>query len=75
MAPGSLEGLQLVVNDLRAAHATLRERGIDTTDIQVYGKEGLRPLEEGDDLNNVGFIYFSDPDGNRWAVQQITARA
>jgi catechol 2,3-dioxygenase-like lactoylglutathione lyase family enzyme len=75
MAPGSLEGLQLVVNDLRAAHATLRERGIDTTDIQVYGKEGLRPLEVGDDLNNVGFIYFSDPDGNRWAVQQITARA
>jgi phage pi2 protein 07 len=32
-------------------------------------------MQEGDDLNNVGFVYFSDPDGNRWAVQQITDRA
>lgn len=74
MDPGSLEGLQLVVSDIRRARAELVERGVSATEVQVYGKEGLRPMEEGDDLNNVGFVYFSDPDGNRWAVQQITDR-
>ncbi|MGH8957510.1 MAG: VOC family protein [Acidimicrobiia bacterium] len=74
MTPGSLEGLQLVVSDIQRAHAELVSRGVQATDVQVYGKDGLRPIEEGDDLNNVGFVYFSDPDGNRWAVQQITDR-
>ena len=74
MTPGSLEGLQLVVSDIQRAHAELVARGVQATDVQVYGKEGLRPMVEGDDLNNVGFVYFSDPDGNRWAVQQITDR-
>jgi hypothetical protein len=75
MTPGSLEGLQLVVSDLQRAHAELISRGVQATDVQVYGQDGLRPMQEGDDLNNVGFVYFSDPDGNRWAVQQITDRA
>ena len=75
MTPGSLEGLQLVVSDLIRAHAELVSRGVQATDVQVYGQDGLRPMEEGDDLNNVGFVYFNDPDGNRWAVQQITDRA
>lgn len=75
MTPGSLEGLQLVVSDLKRAHAELLSRGVQVTDVQVYGQDGLRSMEEGDDLNNVGFVYFSDPDGNRWAVQQITDRA
>lgn len=74
MAPGSLKGLQLVVNDLLAAHAQLVERGVDVSEVQVYGREGLRPRQDGDDLNNVGFCHFADPDGNSWAVQQITAR-
>jgi hypothetical protein len=74
MDPGSLEGLQLVVSDIQRAHNELIARGVQATEVQVYGKEGLRPMEEGDDLNNVGFVYFSDPDGNRWAVQQITDR-
>ncbi|MGH9896872.1 MAG: glyoxalase, partial [bacterium] len=75
MKPGSLEGLQLVVSDIQRAHAELVQRGVQATEVQVYGKDGLRPMEDGDDLNNVGFVYFSDPDGNRWAVQQITDRA
>jgi len=74
MAPGSLRGLQLVVSDLRAAHAQLVERGVDVSGVQVYGVGGLRPSREGDVLDNVGFVYFSDPDGNGWAVQQISAR-
>jgi catechol 2,3-dioxygenase-like lactoylglutathione lyase family enzyme len=74
MPPGSLRGLQLVVSDLRAAHAELVERGVDVSDVQVYDVGGLRPSREGDVLDNVGFVYFSDPDGNGWAVQQISSR-
>src|SRR5262245_12321491 len=74
MAPGSLEGLQLVVNDLHRARKELVDRGVEVSDVQVYGPEGPRPEQPGDDLNNNGFIHFADPDGNRWAVQQITAR-
>jgi catechol 2,3-dioxygenase-like lactoylglutathione lyase family enzyme len=74
MPPGSLRGLQLVVSDIRAAHAELVERGVDASEVQVYDVGGLRPSRDGDVLNNVGFIYFSDPDGNGWAVQQISDR-
>jgi catechol 2,3-dioxygenase-like lactoylglutathione lyase family enzyme len=74
MPPGSLRGLQLVVSDIRAAHAELVERGVDASEVQVYDVGGLRPSRDGDVLNNVGFIYFSDPDGNGWAVQQISNR-
>jgi len=74
MPPGSLAGLQLVVGDLDAARAQLADRGVDVGAVQVYGPEGPRERRPGDDLNNVGFVHFSDPDGNRWAVQQITAR-
>jgi catechol 2,3-dioxygenase-like lactoylglutathione lyase family enzyme len=75
MPPGSLQGLQLVVADIRAAHAELIERGVQVTDVQVYGPEGLRPSRDDDALDNVGFLFFNDPDGNGWAVQQISARA
>lgn len=74
MAPGSLKGLQLVVNDVRAARAELAERGVDIGEVQVAGPSGFRPAEDDDDLNNQGFAFFADPDGNGWAVQQITAR-
>ncbi|ROO86489.1 catechol 2,3-dioxygenase-like lactoylglutathione lyase family enzyme [Actinocorallia herbida] len=75
MPPGALQGLQLVVNDLRAAHAELLGNGVETSDIVVLGPHGQRPSDLGDDLDNVGFLFFTDPDGNAWAVQQITARA
>ena len=74
MPPGSLRGLQLVVSDIRVAHAHLVERGVDVSEVQVYDSGGFRPSREGDVLNNVGFVYFSDPDGNGWAVQQISTR-
>jgi predicted enzyme related to lactoylglutathione lyase len=74
MPPGSLRGLQLVVSDLRAAHAELVERGLDVSEVQVYDVGGLRPSREGDNLDNVGFVHFTDPDGNGWAVQQISSR-
>jgi len=71
MAPGSLKGLQLVVPDLRAARAQLEQRGVDVSEIQVLGES---PTPQPDPLDNVGFVFFSDPDGNGWAVQQLPDR-
>ncbi|NGM11730.1 VOC family protein [Verrucosispora sp. WMMA2044] len=72
MPPGSLKGLQLVVPDLGKARAELLERGVEVSEIQVLG-ENPRPVP--DPLDNVGFVFFADPDGNAWAVQQISSRA
>lgn len=74
MAAGSLRGVQLVVNDVREAHAELLRSGVETSGVMVLGPHGQRPSDLGDDLDNVGFVFFSDPDGNGWAVQQISAR-
>jgi catechol 2,3-dioxygenase-like lactoylglutathione lyase family enzyme len=74
MEPGSLDGLQLVVPDIRAARAELADRGLEIGEVQVYGSDGLRPSRDGDALDNVGFAFFRDPDGNGWALQQISAR-
>ena len=74
MEPGSLEGLQLVVSDIVAAHAQLAERGVEVSEVQVFDGDLTRLTRGGEALDNVGFVYFSDPDGNRWAVQQISAR-
>jgi catechol 2,3-dioxygenase-like lactoylglutathione lyase family enzyme len=71
MQPGSLKGLQLVVSDVNAARAQLAERGVEVSEVQVMGES---PTPQPDPLDNVGFVFFSDPDGNGWAVQQISAR-
>jgi catechol 2,3-dioxygenase-like lactoylglutathione lyase family enzyme len=67
MPPGSVKGLQLVVTDLEAARAELVERGVEATPI--------RHVENGEWIDGPGgdwnsFIFFSDPDGNGWTVQQ-----
>jgi catechol 2,3-dioxygenase-like lactoylglutathione lyase family enzyme len=72
MKPGSLQGVQLVVNDVRKARKELVERGVEVGPVQNLGTG--KEAEDGDDLNNNGFIFFSDPDGNGWAVQEITSR-
>lgn len=74
MEPGLLQGLQLVVGDVRAAHAQLAGRGVEVGPVQVMGAAGMRPAEDDDALNFTGFMFFNDPDGNGWAVQQIDAR-
>lgn len=71
MAPGSLKGLQLVVPDIEAARAELLERGLEVGEVQVVGANP-RPVPHP--LDNVGFLFFDDPDGNGWAVQQISSR-
>jgi predicted enzyme related to lactoylglutathione lyase len=57
MEPGSLEGMQLVVEDAEAARAELAERGVEVSEVQEF------PWGR--------FVFFSDPDGNGWSVQQI----
>jgi catechol 2,3-dioxygenase-like lactoylglutathione lyase family enzyme len=59
-APGSVQGLQLVVADIEAARAELLERGVEVGKVQDF------PWGR--------FVFFSDPDGNGWAVQQIPPR-
>jgi predicted enzyme related to lactoylglutathione lyase len=59
-APGSLQGLQLVVEDIEAARAELAGRGLDCGEVQDF------PWGR--------FLFFSDPDGNGWAVQQLPPR-
>ena len=72
MSPGSLKGLQLVVANLHRAYKQLKERGVAVSEIQVMGENLSSPA---DPLDNVGFVFFSDPDGNSWAVQQISSRS
>ena len=58
--PGSVSGLQLVVSDIEAAHAQLAGNGVEVSEVQ--------------DFPWGSFVFFSDPDGNGWAVQQIQPR-
>ena len=70
MAPGSIRGLQLVVPDVVAAREELLSRGVHVSEVQTMGepRPGRGPLDD------VGFVFFADPDGNGWAVQQISNR-
>jgi len=72
MPPGSLKGLQLVVRDIKKAHQDLVAKGVAASEVQVLG---VNPGEVPDPLDNVGFIFFEDPDGNSWAIQQISTRS
>ena len=60
-APGSVQGVQIVVSDIQAAHDELAARGVEVSEVQEFpwGK----------------FVFFSDPDGNRWSVQHIPPRS
>jgi uncharacterized glyoxalase superfamily protein PhnB len=57
MKPGTVQGLQIVVEDVNAARAELAARGVGVSDVQVF------PWGS--------FVFFSDPDGNGWALQQL----
>jgi len=60
-APGSVRGVQLVVEDLDAARAALAERGVPIGEVMQLGPEGAPGSR---------FAFFDDPDGNGWAVQE-----
>ena len=70
MEPGSLQGLQLCVVDIEAAHAELAARGVPVSPIQHH--DGANFVEgKGGPWNS--FIFFKDPDGNGWAIQEKPA--
>jgi hypothetical protein len=75
MPAGSLRGLQLVVADIVAAHAQLVERGVPVGDVTAVDGDATKVARGAAALDNVGFVFFADPDGNGWAVQQISTRA
>jgi predicted enzyme related to lactoylglutathione lyase len=58
--PGSIQGMQLVVSDISAARKALLERGVEVSEVQQF------------DWGS--FVFFTDPDGNGWAVQQLPPR-
>jgi predicted enzyme related to lactoylglutathione lyase len=60
MAPGSVQGLQMVVDDAEASRRELAERGVEVSEVQVF------PWGS--------FVFFKDPDGNGWALQAMTHR-
>ncbi|WP_328441026.1 VOC family protein [Streptomyces sp. NBC_00444] len=62
--PGSYQGLQLCVADIKAAHAELLERGLDVTEPTQYTPD-----------DGATFMYFTDPDGNGWSIQEYRRRA
>ena len=65
-----LDGLQLVVGDVDAARAELAERGVDVSTVMHF-ENGVRRQGRGEDWNS--FVFFSDPDGNAWVVQERPA--
>ncbi len=60
MAPGTVEGLQMVVSDAEASRRELADRGVEVSEVQVF------PWGS--------FVFFKDPDGNGWALQAMTHR-
>ena len=75
VAPGSLKGAQLVVEDIEAAHAHLEERGIANSGPQHFVDGQLTPGVEPDHADYGTFVFFDDPDGNSWAVQEVRKHA
>ncbi|HEY0442780.1 MAG TPA: VOC family protein [Candidatus Limnocylindrales bacterium] len=72
MEPGSLKGLQLVVPDIAAARAQLVERGVDATPVRHIDQSNGEWIDgHGGPWNS--FVFFDDPDGNSWAVQEKPA--
>ena len=65
MEPGIVKGLQLVVTDMKEALAEYAERGLDVGEVKELGQPGKPGFK---------FVFFNDPDGNGWAVQELPER-
>jgi len=64
--PGSVKGVQLVVEDIDEARRELAARGVPISDVQQLGPEGT---------SGSRFAFFDDPDGNTWAIQELQPKA
>jgi catechol 2,3-dioxygenase-like lactoylglutathione lyase family enzyme len=72
MAPGTLKGVQLVVPDLRATREELAQRGVGVSEVLVIAGGPPRPAGPDDQLDYQGYVFFEDPDGNGWGIQQLS---
>jgi catechol 2,3-dioxygenase-like lactoylglutathione lyase family enzyme len=81
VAPGSAQGLYLIVSDIEAARDELAARGVEVSEVfhagtpgAQFGKDGRVSGPAADGASYRSFATFSDPDGNSWLLQQITTR-
>jgi catechol 2,3-dioxygenase-like lactoylglutathione lyase family enzyme len=70
-APGSMQGLHLVVSDIDAARAELVGRGADVSGVRHVESGTWVPGPDPQRRDYGSFLFFSDPDGNRWTVQEV----
>jgi catechol 2,3-dioxygenase-like lactoylglutathione lyase family enzyme len=73
-APGSVRGTHLVVPDIEQAHAQLVERGADVSPIQHFEDGQLAPGPDPDRRDFGSYVFFADPDGTTWAIQEVPSR-
>ena len=69
--PGSLKGCHLVVPDIRAAHAHLEANGVANSGPQHFQDGAMTAGPDPEDRDYGSYLFFDDPDGNSWAVQQV----
>jgi catechol 2,3-dioxygenase-like lactoylglutathione lyase family enzyme len=72
--PGSVEGLHLIVTDIEAARTELAGRGVDIGDVFHFDASGRVPGPHPERADYGSYLAFSDPDGNRWVVQEVPRR-
>jgi catechol 2,3-dioxygenase-like lactoylglutathione lyase family enzyme len=75
VAPGTYQGLHLVVTDIEAAHRLLVERGVAVSEPFHFGAEGQTPGLDPERADYGTYLSFSDPDGNGWLVQEVKHHA
>ena len=74
-APGSYQGLHLVVEDIEEARSVLSDRGVDVGDFFHFGAAGQTPGLHPERVHYGSYVSFEDPDGNGWLVQEVRNRA
>jgi catechol 2,3-dioxygenase-like lactoylglutathione lyase family enzyme len=73
--PGTYQGMHLVVSDIEAARDELAGRGVDIGEPFHFGAEGQAPGLHPERADYGTYLTFADPDGNRWLIQEVRARA
>ena len=74
-APGSYQGLHLVVEDIEEARSVLSDSGVDVGDFFHFGAAGQTPGLHPERADYGSYLSFEDPDGNGWLVQEVGQRA
>jgi len=67
---GTVAGLQITVTDIEQAHRELTERGVQPSEIQHFVHGEPQPGPDPDRAPFNSFVFFADPDGNKWAIQE-----